>query len=87
MRGCIEGLVNSLRAQLDAIKASHADEVQEIAGALQKAVATATKPERKKGLLTLSAKGLKEAAKLVADVAPKVLTTATLIGKFITGLQ
>jgi len=83
----LEGLVGSLRAELDAIKATHADEAQEIASALEKAVVTAAKPEKKKSLLTLTAKGLKEAAELVADVAPKVLTTATLITQFITGLQ
>lgn len=85
----LDGLVSSLRSELDAVKATHADEVREIADALEKAVSTAAKPEaeRKKSLLSLTAKGLKDAAELVADVAPKVLTTATLIAKFVTGLQ
>ena len=85
----LEGLVSALRSELDAVKASHADEAKEIADALAKAVSAASKPpeERKKSLLTLSAKGLKDAAELVADVAPKVLTTAALIAKFVTGLH
>jgi archaellum component FlaC len=85
----LEKLVASLRSELDTIKATHADEAKAITDALEKAVSNAAKPlaERKKSILDFSVKGLKEAAELVADVAPKVLSTATLIGKFITGLQ
>ena len=84
----LEGMVQSLKAELDKIKASHADESKAIAEALEKAVANAAKPpaERKPSLLQLSAKGLKEAAELVKDTAPAILTTAGLIAKFITGL-
>jgi hypothetical protein len=84
----LDSLVTSLKSDLEALKASHADEVQEIASALEKAVANAAKSqqERKKSLLELSAKGLKEAAELVKDVAPAVLLTAGQIAKFIAGL-
>ncbi len=41
---------------------------------------------RKQSLLQLSAKGLKDAAELVKDIAPTILTTADLIAKFIVGL-
>jgi hypothetical protein len=63
-------------------------EAKEIADALEKAVANAAKPsqERKNNLLQLSAKGLKEAAELVKDTAPSILTTAEQIAKFIAGL-
>ena len=85
----LEGLVNSLKSDLEAVKPNHVDEVKEIAAALEKAVANASKPpqERKKSILELSAKGLKDAAETVKDVAPAILTTAGLIAKFITGLQ
>jgi hypothetical protein len=85
----LERLVNSLKSDLEAVKANHADEVKEITTALEKAVANASKPlqERKKSILELSAKGLKDAAETVKDVAPAILTTAGLIAKFITGLQ
>ncbi len=85
----LEGLVNSLKSDLELAKASHADEVKEITAALEKAVSNASKPaqERKKSILELSAKGLKDAAETVKDVAPAILTTAGLIAKFITGLQ
>jgi hypothetical protein len=80
--------VQSLKAELDTLKASHADETKEIAEALEKAVTTAAKPpqERKKSLLQLSAKGLKDAAELVKDIAPAVLATAEQIAKFIVGV-
>ena len=84
----LEALVQSLKADLDKLQARHPDETQEIAAALEKAVASATKPpeQRKPSILQLSANGLKEAAELVKDIAPTVLTTAGLIAKFIVGL-
>lgn len=84
----LEGLVQSLRADLDKLAASHTDETKAIAEALEKAVANASKApqDRKQGLLQLSAKGLKDAAELVKDVAPTILNTAHLISNFIVGL-
>jgi hypothetical protein len=84
----LEEMVKSLRTELDGLKATHPDEAKEIADAVQKAVAIASKPpeERKKSLLQLSANGLREAAELLKDIAPNVLTTAALIAKFIVGL-
>ncbi len=81
--------MNSLKSDLEAVKANHADEVKEITNALEKAVANAEKPpqERKKSILELSAKGLRDAAETVKDVAPAILTTAGLIANFINGLQ
>lgn len=84
----LQSLVESLKADLDALKNTHTDEVKAITEALEKAVAAASKPasERKRSLLTLSAKGLKDAAELVKDVTPSILATATSIGKFIADL-
>jgi hypothetical protein len=84
----LEGLVRSLNADLDKVKATHPDEAKEIAEALGKAVGHATKPphERKKSVLQLSAKGLIAATKLVKDIAPGILLTANLIAKFVVGL-
>jgi hypothetical protein len=84
----LDTLVQSLEADLQKLKASHADEAKEIVDALEKAVANAAKPphDRKASLLQLSAKGLKEAAELVKDIVPTVLSTADLIAKFIVGL-
>ena len=84
----LDTLVASLKADIEKIKTSHADEAQAITEALQKVVANATKPpqERKQSLLQLSTNGLKEAAELVKDVAPGLLQTAGLVAKFIVGL-
>ncbi len=84
----LDAMVESLRTELNFIKASHPDETKEIASALEKAVAHASKPsgERKKSMLELSAKGLKDAAETVRDIAPGVLLTAGLIAKFVVGL-
>ena len=39
-----------------------------------------------KSFLTITTKGLKEAAKAVADIAPTVLTVAGQIAKFVSGV-
>ncbi len=84
----LAAMVESLKTELDTLKSSHPDEAKEIADAVQKAVATASKPpeERKKNLLQLSARGLTDAAELVKGIAPTVLSTAGLIAKFVSGL-
>ena len=77
-----------MRADIDKVKATHAEEAKAVADALEKAVSSAAKPaaERKKGLLTLSVKGLKDAAELVKDISPSILATAGSIAQFIVGL-
>lgn len=84
----LEQMVAALTAELSRLKEEHADEKAAIETALKAAVDTATKPsaERKKSILQLSAKGLKDAADLVKDIAPTVISTADLIAKFIVGL-
>jgi hypothetical protein len=82
-------MVQSFKMELEALKSEHADEAAAIAEALQKAVDNASKPpeQRKTGLLKISANGLKEAAGLVADVAPKLMSTALLIANFVAALH
>ena len=84
----LDRLVQSLKAQLDAVKSTHTEEVTAIVEAAQKAVVAASKPpaERKRSILQLSADGLVAAAKTVSDIAPAVLNTASLISKFVVGL-
>jgi hypothetical protein len=84
----LDALVKKLNSDLDAIKASHTDEVKLITNRLNEAVCNAAKPSdaRKKNLLEFSAKGLTDAAGFVKDIAPSILSTAGLIAKFITGL-
>jgi hypothetical protein len=54
-------MVESLRTELDSIKASHPDEAREIASAVEKAVAHASKPsgQRKKKHARAFCEGLK----------------------------
>jgi hypothetical protein len=84
----LDALVNSLKAELDTLKTSHSDEVQEIADSLQKVVTAASKPpeERKKRFLDLSAINLIQAAQLVDKAAPTVVHIATQIAHFLQGL-
>jgi len=84
----LEQMVAALTAELSKLKAEHAEEKAAIESALKAAVATAVKPpaERKQSMLQLSAKGLKDAADLVKDIAPTVISAADLIAKFIVGL-
>lgn len=84
----LDQLVASLNAELEKLKVSYAEEKEAIETALKTAVTSATKPqaERKKTILQVSAKGLKDAADLVKDIAPTVIATADLIAKFILGL-
>lgn len=87
-RGQLDGFVASMKEDLERVRSTHPHEAEAIGEALQKAISNATKPpeERNRNILQLSAKGLKDAAELVADVAPKLLATAHLIAKFIVGL-
>jgi peptidoglycan hydrolase CwlO-like protein len=84
----LEQMVAALTAELAKLKQDNADEKAAIETALKAAIAAAAKPpaERKKSILELSAKGLKDAADLVKDIAPAVISTAGLIAKFILGL-
>jgi hypothetical protein len=84
----LEKHVQSLTAQLKPIGESHADETAAILNALKQVTEAASKPaaERKKSMLELSAKALKDAAELVKDIAPTVLSTALTVGRFIVGL-
>jgi tetratricopeptide (TPR) repeat protein len=82
----LSALVAELESEMDGIKANYQEECKEVAEALEKAISRATEPQPKKSMLEVSAKGLKEAAQLLADVAPAVLQTATRIATFIVGL-
>ena len=80
--------IRDLRTQLEAIAVSRKDECDAIIEAVERVVQQVGKPpeERKKTILQVSAKGLKDAASLVADVAPQVLRTAERIAGFIVNL-
>jgi hypothetical protein len=79
-------LLSRLSAELDAIKANHPAETEEISEAVEKAVAVAVKPEKKKAFLDLKASNLIDAAKLAAEFAPSVMHAAGQLATYIQGL-
>ena len=84
----LDGLVQTMKTDLEKLRVTHGAEAEQIAGALERVVANASKPasERKQSLLQLTAKGLQDAAELVKDTAPTILAAASSIAQFIAGL-
>lgn len=82
----LDSLVSRLSAELDAIKAAHPAETEEISEAVEKAVAVAVKPEKKKSFLDMKAGNLIDAAKLAAEYAPSVMHAARQLATYIQGL-
>ena len=82
-----DAAIQSLRAELERLKNSNPEEAKVLSGHLDNVESQASKPEdqQKKSLLEFSAKGLKDAAEFVKDIAPTILSTATLISKYLTG--
>ncbi len=78
-----------LAQMLQAADAKHAEEVEAVARRLEELSKEITKPsaQRKRGLIALSAKGLKEAAEAVGDIVPGLLATATSIAAAIANLM
>lgn len=87
-KGELEKLVGELRTEIDKVKEDHAQEASLISRRLQDVVEGASQPEGKRnsGILNLSSKGLVEAAETVGKIAPKLLSTAGLIAKFVAGI-
>ena len=83
----LEQLVGKLNDELNAIKATHPAETEEIADAVEKAVAVAVKPDKKKPFLDLKASNLIDAAKLAAEYAPTLMHAATTLATYIRVLS
>jgi hypothetical protein len=84
----LTGLVKLIETELAAVRKTHADEAKMVDDAVNKAVVQAAKPaaERKKPFLELTATGLLQTAKLLADVAPGVVHGAGQLATFLQGL-
>lgn len=80
--------LEELKTLLDAQRTANADEIALIEQRLAELMQQVDKPaaERKKSLLEVSASGLKEAAKTVAEMAPDILTVVGKIAAFAVGL-
>jgi NTE family protein len=83
-----EKLIAEMQVEIVKIKESHSQEAALIAQRLQEVVQGAAHPPEKRNstLLSLSGKGLVEAAETVGKIAPKLLLTASLVAKFIAGI-
>lgn len=84
----LDGLVSALRAEIASLAEAHAAEASLIAQRLDELLGLANHPkeQRKRSLLDISAKGLKEAAGALADIAPTVLDIAAKVAGFVLGL-
>jgi hypothetical protein len=87
-KSSLSKLMKRLSKELSKIKTSHETEVEVIAGRMQEVANQVAQPaeKRKDSLLQLSGKGLVDAAKTVAQVAPFALSTAKEIATFIANL-
>ncbi len=79
-------LVDELRAALEPIATQRPEDAERVAQTAELVATEATKGQPNKGFLSLTAAGLKEAAKAVADIAPTVLTVADKIAAFVAAL-
>jgi hypothetical protein len=82
----LDGLVESMRVELEKLDPMYTDQAEAIASALEYAVANGSKTERKRDILQFAVDNLSSAAKLVKDVAPAIVTISETIGSFLLGL-
>jgi hypothetical protein len=82
----LQNLITELRAELAKIGDMRPDDTARVAQSAEIVVTEATKKDPNKGFLAITAEGLKEAAKAVADIAPTVLAVAARVAAFVTGV-
>ncbi len=87
-KAALAGPMAELKTLFDAQRAAHADEIALIEQRLAELMKQVDKPAeaRKKSLLEVSAEGLKEAAKTLAEAAPDILGVVGKIAAFAVGL-
>lgn len=79
-------LVRQLQEALAPAAEKNAEDAAQVTRAAEMVVAEATKEKPNRGMLSISAEGLKEAAKSVAEIAPTVISVAGKIAAFVAGL-
>jgi len=82
----LAAMIRELQEALAAAPATRAEDAAQVTRAAEMVVAEVTKEKPSKGMLSVSAEGLKEAAKALADITPTVIGIATKIGAFVAGL-
>jgi hypothetical protein len=74
-----------LRRQIEALPPTHSKDKEELEAFTSALQTEAARPEPRKSSWKVTASGLIDAAKAVADVAPGVLKTAQLLATWFTG--
>ncbi|MGC3987500.1 MAG: hypothetical protein QM777_23810 [Pseudorhodoferax sp.] len=86
-KAALQELVDELRASLDAVAGQRPAEADRISRSAESVVAEATSAKPDQDYLKVTAEGLKQAAKAVADIAPGVLAVAAKVAAFVAGLR
>ena len=79
-------LIAELNAGLQVVAEQRPDDVERVTKTAELVVAEATKAKPDRGFLSISAEGLKQAARAVADIAPTVLVVAGKVAAFVAAL-
>ena len=82
----LESLVSELVGALEALPAEKGDEAEAVDTVAKTLIDEVAKPEPNKTLVNVTCNGLRQAATTIADVAPKVLSTAEKIIDFVSRL-
>lgn len=85
-REAFKKLVAEMTEALSSVADKRPDDTARVASTIETVGAELAKPKPNRGFLNITAEGLKEAAKALADIAPQVISVAGRIAAFITGL-
>ncbi|MCB0197068.1 MAG: hypothetical protein KDJ65_34285 [Anaerolineae bacterium] len=75
----LKSLIQELNKALQSVPSEKAEEAEAVAETAQTLIETATKDKPNKAMIKITAEGLKQAARNIADIMPPVLTIATEI--------
>ena len=83
-KNSFEALLTELQEALEPARRDRPADVERVLKSTELVVSEATKKEPNKGFLTVTAEGLKEAAKALSDIAPTVLSVAVKVAEFVS---
>lgn len=82
----LEQLLAELKSALEIVSRQRPEDADRVTRSAEVVVAEATRAKPDAGFMSISAEGLKQAAKAVADIAPGVLAVAGRVAAFVAGL-
>lgn len=83
----LEGLLDELKAELAKIEEQRPEDADRVTRSAEAVVAEATRAKPDASFMTITAEGLKQAAKAVADIAPTVFSIAAKVAAFVAAIQ